>query len=116
MMKVVALLFLLNISKIVECQKEAECGTEEDGVCVKGDCFFLFLPPKTCIFISLIFFIGPDKIPWQKFAWKEYVEKDLTEVDRKNPYERFAINLAQSINIGVDRKIPDNRLAKIIRG
>ena len=41
------------------------------------------------------------------------MEKDLTEVDRKNPYERFAINLAQSINIGVDRKIPDNRFAKI---
>ena len=53
-MKIVALVFLLNISKIVECQKEAECGTEEDGVCVKGDCL-IFLPKNLDFHLINIF-------------------------------------------------------------
>ena len=73
MKAVASLLFLLNLcSFVVATQNNAECGSEEDGVCVKG---------KNCVFSSNMFdaqffiFLGPENIPWQEFGWKCYAHQ-----------------------------------------
>ena len=50
------------------------------------------------------------EIHWRDFDWKTYVEKDWQpEVDTADPVSRFGIHLRNSIDIGVDREIPEYR-------
>ena len=49
------------------------------------------------------------KLQWHQFDWKTYIKKDLIDTDIDFPTERFGINLPKSIEIGVNRTIPDNR-------
>ena len=49
------------------------------------------------------------EIPWHKFDWKTYIKKDLKPSDFDDPISRFGIHLPNSIRIGVNRTIPDNR-------
>ena len=53
-------------------------------------------------------FLIPE-LNWYDFDWKTYIEKDLTQEDVKEPEKRFGLNLVQSIKIGVNRTMPDNR-------
>ena len=46
---------------------------------------------------------------WHKFDWKSYIKKDIKPEDYTNPKERFGIHLLNSIKIGVNRTVPDNR-------
>ena len=49
------------------------------------------------------------KIAWHKFDWKSYIQKDVKSEDYTNPTNRFGIHLLNSIKIGVNRTVPDNR-------
>ena len=49
------------------------------------------------------------KIAWHKFDWKSYIQKDVKSEDYANPTNRFGIHLLNSIKIGVNRTVPDNR-------
>ena len=49
------------------------------------------------------------KVQWHEFDWKTYIKKDLIETDIDFPTDRFGINLPKSIEIGVNRTLPDNR-------
>jgi len=49
------------------------------------------------------------KLEWHEFDWKTYIKKDLIETDIDFPTDRFGINLPKSIEIGVNRTLPDNR-------
>ena len=49
-------------------------------------------------------------IPWHEFDWKSYIGLDWKpEIDEADPWTRFGIHLKNSIDIGVNRTIPDNR-------
>merc|ERR1712012_49780 len=49
------------------------------------------------------------KSKWQDFDWETYIKEDITKVDLEDPTKRFTINLMNSINVGVNRTIPDYR-------
>ena len=49
------------------------------------------------------------EIAWHKFDWKYYIQKDVKSEDYTNPTDRFGIHLLNSIKIGVNRTVPDNR-------
>ena len=49
------------------------------------------------------------EIAWHKFDWKSYIHKDVKSEDYTNPMDRFGIHLLNSIKIGVNRTVPDNR-------
>ena len=46
---------------------------------------------------------------WFDFDWKKYIEKDVKNEDYQNPMDRFGIHLLNSVKIGVNRTVPDNR-------
>ena len=48
-------------------------------------------------------------LKWHEFGWEKYIKKDITTVDSEDPYKRFAINIVNSVKIGVNRTIPDHR-------
>ena len=48
-------------------------------------------------------------LKWHEFGWEKYINKDITKVDSEDPYKRFAINIVNSVKIGVNRTIPDHR-------
>ena len=52
------------------------------------------------------FFSG---LKWHEFGWEKYIKKDITTIDSEDPYKRFAINIVNSVKIGVNRTIPDHR-------
>ena len=56
--------------------------------------------------LSKLFFL---ESKWQDFDWETYIKKDITNVDLEDPTKRFTINLLNSINVGVNRTIPDYR-------
>ncbi len=48
------------------------------------------------------------------FDWRAYVEKDWREEeDAADPTDRFGINLRNSIDVGVNRTVPDNRYVQL---
>ena len=49
-------------------------------------------------------------VPWHEFDWKGYVAKDWKpDLDEDDPVSRFGIHLKNSIELGVNRTIPENR-------
>ena len=56
-----------------------------------------------------MFFLFFSGLKWHEFGWEKYIKKDITTVDSEDPYKRFAINIVNSVKIGVNRTIPDHR-------
>ena len=56
-----------------------------------------------------MFFFIFSGLKWHEFGWEKYIKKDITKVDSEDPYKRFAINIVNSVKIGVNRTIPDHR-------
>ena len=49
-------------------------------------------------------------VKWHKFPWQSYILKDkITVQDTKERTNRFGLNYIQSMKIGVNRTIDDNR-------
>ena len=81
--------------------------TKSEETCDKDSC------KKGTIFDSIsrkinqcFYFSG---LKWHEFGWEKYINKDITTVDSEDPYKRFAINIVNSVKIGVNRTIPDHR-------
>ena len=70
---------------------------------------------EDCSGENQVCFKGSDKIPWHEFDWKSYIKLDWKpELDEKDPLQRFGIHLKNSIDIGVNRTIPDNRYSTFL--
>ena len=49
-------------------------------------------------------------LKWHEFDWKKYISKDIRASDGTDPVTRFGIHIVRSVEIGVNRTVPDNRL------
>ena len=74
-------------------------------ILAKKVCFYSISRKKPIHFL-ISHFSG---LKWHEFGWEKYIKKDITTVDSEDPYKRFAINIVNSVKIGVNRTIPDHR-------
>ena len=74
-------------------------------ILAKKVCFYSISRKKPIHFL-ISHFSG---LKWHEFGWAKYIKKDITKVDSEDPYKRFAINIVNSVKIGVNRTIPDHR-------